>query len=94
MTDKKTIRLGESASNTTDIMSKLGFKVKRFGGTGSGDWSDISINAMNSSGVDTNNVLQDDRQKTGLTSIQVVQNGEHVLFSFLGAKRNILPEWI
>lgn len=91
MANRITLRPGGSIANTAIVLGKLAVETRMIGCTGVDIWADLAIDALQSSGVNTDFVVRDSNYTTGLIFIPVTSDGERTMFSYRGANIHLDP---
>lgn len=90
----QTTSLGGSATNTAITLARLGYEARLLGRIGADGWGQQSLSDLQSAGVDTRWITQDDVEPTQLNLVTVTPGGERTMFAYRGANARLGPDQV
>ncbi|MDO9087652.1 MAG: carbohydrate kinase family protein [Anaerolineaceae bacterium] len=85
---------GGSAANTAMALANLGGKPALLTHTGSDIWSQQLLPILESAGVNTDRIVREEHEPTGLTFLVVSKAAERTMFTYRGANSCLHPDEI
>lgn len=85
---------GGSAANTAIALAHLGVIPCLLTHTGRDHWATQVLATLSTEGVDTNRILQEKGDTTGITFLAVTPEGERTMFTYRGANAHLDPREI
>lgn len=90
--DRLETHIGGAVANTAFVLDKLDQPAKILSSLGKDVWADVIKDAVSGTLIDLSQVIQTERDSTGMIIILVTPDGERTMFSYRGANTCFAPE--